>query len=175
RTVTRRTDVVARIGGDEFTVLVQDLARADDAALVALGILEQLSRPCMINDREVPMSASVGISVYPEDGADGETLVRHADLAMYRAKREGKNTYRFFTAAMSDRARERLVLQGSLRRGLERGEFELHYQPTIHHGGPPSLEALIRWRHPDKGLIAPRSEEHTSELQSRSDLVCRLL
>ncbi|PYQ22670.1 MAG: hypothetical protein DMF79_05495 [Acidobacteria bacterium] len=155
RTVTRRTDVVARIGGDEFTVLVQDLARADDAALVALGILEQLSRPCMINDREVPMSASVGISVYPEDGADGETLVRHADLAMYRAKREGKNTYRFFTAAMSDRARERLVLQGSLRRGLERGEFELHYQPTIHHGGPPSLEALIRWRHPDKGLIAP--------------------
>jgi diguanylate cyclase (GGDEF)-like protein/PAS domain S-box-containing protein len=155
RTVTRRTDVVARIGGDEFTVLLQDLARADDAALVALGILEQLSRPCMINEREVPMSASVGISVYPEDGADGETLVRHADLAMYRAKREGKNTYRFFTAAMSDRARERLVLQGSLRRGLERGEFELHYQPTLHHDGPPSLEALIRWRHPEKGLIAP--------------------
>ncbi len=155
RTVTRRTDVVARIGGDEFTVLVQDLARADDAALVALGILEQLSRPCVINDREVPMSASVGISVYPEDGADGETLLRHADLAMYRAKREGKNTYRFFTTAMSDRARERLVLQGGLRRGLERGEFELHYQPTIHQGGPPSLEALLRWRHPDKGLIAP--------------------
>ncbi len=155
RTVTRRTDVVARIGGDEFTVLVQDLSRADDAALVALGIIEQLSRPCTINDREVPISASVGISVYPEDGADGETLLRHADLAMYRAKREGKNTYRFFTTAMSDRARERLVLQGSLRRGLERGEFELLYQPTIHHEGPPSLEALIRWRHPDKGLIAP--------------------
>src|SRR5260370_34557481 len=115
----------------------------------------QVPRPGTINDREGPISARGGISVYPEDGADGETLLRHADLAMYRAKREGKNTYRFFTTAMSDRARERLVLQGSLRRGLERGEFELLYQPTIHHEGPPSLEALIRWRHPDKGLIAP--------------------
>jgi len=155
KTVTRRTDVVARIGGDEFTVLVQDLARADDAALVALGLLEQLSRPSTINDREVPVSASVGISVYPEDGADGETLLRHADLAMYRAKQEGKNTYRFFTTTMSERARERLVLQGGLRRALERGEFELHYQPTLHRGAPPSLEALIRWRHPERGLIAP--------------------
>jgi predicted signal transduction protein with EAL and GGDEF domain len=155
KTVTRRTDVVARIGGDEFTVLVEDLGRADDAALVAFGILEQISRPCTINEREVAMSASAGVSVYPEDGVDAETLLRHADLAMYRAKQEGRNTYRFFTTAMSDRARERMVLQGSLRQALERGEFELHYQPTLHRGGPPSLEALIRWRHPERGLIAP--------------------
>jgi diguanylate cyclase (GGDEF)-like protein/PAS domain S-box-containing protein len=155
KTVTRRTDVVARIGGDEFTILVEDLGRADDAALVAFGILEQISRPCMINEREVAMSASAGVSVYPEDGVDAETLLRHADLAMYRAKQEGRNTYRFFTTAMSDRARERMVLQGSLRQALERGEFELHYQPTLHRGGPPSLEALIRWRHPERGLIAP--------------------
>jgi diguanylate cyclase (GGDEF)-like protein/PAS domain S-box-containing protein len=155
KTVTRRTDVVARIGGDEFTILVEDLGRADDAALVAVGILDQISRPCTINEREVAMSASAGISVYPEDGVDAETLLRHADLAMYRAKQEGRNTYRFFTTAMSDRARERMVLQGSLRQALERGEFELHYQPTLHRGGPPSLEALIRWRHPARGLIAP--------------------
>jgi diguanylate cyclase (GGDEF)-like protein/PAS domain S-box-containing protein len=155
KAVTRRTDVVARIGGDEFTILVEDLGRADDAALVAFNLLEQVSRPCTINEREVAMSASAGISVYPEDGTDPETLLRHADLAMYRAKQEGRNTYRFFTTTMSERARDRMVLQGSLRQALERGEFELHYQPTLHRGGPPSLEALIRWRHPERGLVAP--------------------
>jgi diguanylate cyclase (GGDEF)-like protein len=155
KTVTRRTDVVARIGGDEFTILVEDLGRADDAALVALGVLAQIAAPCTINEREVAMSASAGISVYPEDGVEAETLLRHADLAMYRAKQEGRNTYRFFTTAMSERARERMILQGSLRQALERGEFELHYQPTLHRDGAPSLEALIRWRHPERGLIAP--------------------
>jgi diguanylate cyclase (GGDEF)-like protein/PAS domain S-box-containing protein len=155
RGCTRRTDVVARIGGDEFTILVQDLARPDDASLVAQGVLDALSRPFHLNERDVPMSASIGLSVHPEDGADGEVLLRHADLAMYRAKQEGKSTYRFFTVAMSERARERMALQGSLRRALEHDEFELHYQPVFHKGARPSLEALIRWRHPEKGLVTP--------------------
>ncbi len=163
RACTRKTDVVARIGGDEFTILVQDLARADDASFVAQGVLDALSRSFHLNERDVPMSASIGLSVYPEDGREGEMLLRHADLAMYRAKQEGKSTYRFFTVAMSERARERMALQGSLRRALERGEFELHYQPVLHKGGPPSLEALIRWRHPDKGLIAPGEFIHGAE------------
>jgi diguanylate cyclase (GGDEF)-like protein/PAS domain S-box-containing protein len=155
RGCTRKTDVVARIGGDEFTILVQDLARPDDASLVAQGVLDALSRSFHLNERDVPMSASIGVSVHPEDGAAGEVLLRHADLAMYRAKQEGKSTYRFFTVAMSDRVRERMALQGSLRRALEHGEFELHYQPVFHRGRRPSLEALIRWRHPEKGLITP--------------------
>jgi EAL domain-containing protein (putative c-di-GMP-specific phosphodiesterase class I) len=111
----------------------------------------------------VPMSASIGLSVHPEDGTEGETLLRHADLAMYRAKQEGKSTYRFFTVAMSERARERMALQGSLRRALERGEFELHYQPVFRKGGRPSLEALLRWRHPERGLIAPGEFIHGAE------------
>jgi diguanylate cyclase (GGDEF)-like protein/PAS domain S-box-containing protein len=155
RASTRKTDTVARIGGDEFTVVVHDLGRADDAAVVAQGLLEQLARPCVVGDREVTITASVGISVFPEDGTDGGTLLRNADLAMYRAKQEGKNGYRFFTASMSERARERMSLQSSLRRAVETGEFEMHYQPVIHGSGAPSLEALIRWRHPERGLVLP--------------------
>src|SRR5262249_34357102 len=163
RGCTRRSDLVARIGGDEFTILVQDLARPDDASLVAQGVLDALSRSFHLNERDVPLSASIGLSVHPEDGAEGETLLRHADLAMYRAKQEGKSTYRFFTVAMSERARERMALQGNLRRGLERGEFELHYQPVFRRAGRPSLEALIRWRHPEKGLITPADFIHGAE------------
>jgi diguanylate cyclase (GGDEF)-like protein/PAS domain S-box-containing protein len=155
RASTRKSDTVARIGGDEFTVMVQDLGRADDAAVVAQGLLDQLSRPCLLGDREVTVTASVGISVFPEDGTDGGTLLKNADLAMYRAKQEGKNAFRFFTASMSERARERMLLQSSLRRAVETGEFEMHYQPVVHGGGAPSLEALIRWRHPEKGLVPP--------------------
>ena len=156
RRTTRRTDGVARIGGDEFTVLLQDLERGDDAALAAQAILDELARPCTVGDRDVALRASVGIAVYPEDGADGQALLRHADLAMYRAKQEGKGTYRFFTPAMSERAHERMLLLSSLRRGLERGELTLRYQPVVHRDGSPlSLEALVRWRHPELGELGP--------------------
>ena len=157
RAGTRSTDLVARIGGDEFTVLVQNLARAADAALVARGLLERLARPCRADDHDVTLSASAGISVYPEDGTDADTLLRNADLAMYRAKQEGKNTYRFFTAEMSERALERMLLLDSLRVALERDEFEIVYLPVVHRGGAPSLEALLRWRHPKLGLVTPAS------------------
>jgi diguanylate cyclase (GGDEF)-like protein/PAS domain S-box-containing protein len=164
RKSTRRTDTMARIGGDEFTVLVQDLERGDDAALAAQAILDELVRPCIIADREVPVSASVGIAVYPEDGKDGQSLLRHADLAMYRAKQEGKSTYRFFTPAMSRRAHERMLLLSSLKRGLERDEFALRYQPVIHREGPPlSLEALVRWEHPETGEVSPDRFIQTAE------------
>jgi predicted signal transduction protein with EAL and GGDEF domain len=122
---------------------------------VAEGLLEQISRSFPLGDREVTITASVGISVFPEDGNEGGTLLRNADLAMYRAKQEGKNGYRFFTASMSERARERMLLQGSLRRAAQAREFELHYQPVVHRDSAPSLEALIRWRHPERGLVAP--------------------
>jgi len=155
RAGTRSSDLVARIGGDEFTVLVQDLARADDAALVARGLLERLAEPLGLADEEVSLSASAGISVFPEDGDDALTLLRHADLAMYRAKQEGKNDYRFFIAEMSVRARERMALLDGMRAALERNEFEVVYQPIVRREGAPSLEALLRWRHPELGLIAP--------------------
>jgi diguanylate cyclase (GGDEF)-like protein/PAS domain S-box-containing protein len=157
RAGTRSSDLVARIGGDEFTVLVQNLARADDAALVARGLLDRLARPCRADDHDVAISASAGISVYPEDGTDADTLLRNADLAMYRAKQEGKNTYRFFTAEMSERALERMLLLDSLRVAMERDEFEIVYLPVVHRGAPPSLEALLRWRHPKLGVVTPAS------------------
>jgi diguanylate cyclase (GGDEF)-like protein len=155
RAGTRSSDLVARIGGDEFTVLVQDLSRADDAALVARGLLERLVRPVALDDEEVSLSASAGISVFPEDGDDALTLLRHADLAMYRAKQEGKNDYRFFIREMSERARERMALLDGLRAALERDEFSLVYQPIVRREGPPSLEALLRWRHPKGGMVTP--------------------
>jgi EAL domain-containing protein (putative c-di-GMP-specific phosphodiesterase class I) len=106
----------------------------------------------------------VGIAVYPEDGRDGQSLLRHADLAMYRAKQEGKSTYRFFTPAMSRRAHERMLLLSSLRRGLERGEFTLRYQPVVHRDGAPlSLEALVRWEHPETGEVSPDRFIQTAE------------
>jgi diguanylate cyclase (GGDEF)-like protein len=157
RAGTRSSDLVARIGGDEFTVLVPSLTRADDAALVAHGLLEKLAHPCSIQEREVTLSASAGISVYPEDGTESGVLLRHADLAMYRAKQEGKNTYRFFTAEMSERALERMSLLEGLRLALERDEFEVVYLPVVDRRGPPGLEALLRWRHPKLGLVTPAS------------------
>ena len=157
RAGTRSSDLVARIGGDEFTVLVQNLARADDAALVARGLLDRLARPCRADNHDVTLSASAGISVYPEDGTDADALLRNADLAMYRAKQEGKNTYRFFTAEMSERALERMLLLDSLRSALERDEFEIVYLPVVYKDQSPSLEALLRWRHPKLGLVAPAS------------------
>ena len=157
RAGTRTSDLVARIGGDEFTVLLQNLSRADDAALVARGLLDRLAKTCRTDNHDVTLSASAGISVYPEDGTDADTLLRNADLAMYRAKQEGKNTYRFFTAEMSERALERMLLLDSLRSALERDEFEIVYLPVVHKHQAPSLEALLRWRHPKLGLVAPAS------------------
>jgi diguanylate cyclase (GGDEF)-like protein/PAS domain S-box-containing protein len=157
RAGTRSSDLLSRIGGDEFTLIVQDLPRADDAALVARGLLERLARPCTVHDHEIPISGSAGIAVYPEDGTDAVDLLRHADLAMYRAKQDGKNTYRFFTGEMSERARGRMLLLDGLRAALDRDEFELVYLPVVQRHGPTVLEALLRWRHPSLGVVLPAS------------------
>ena len=152
----RRGDTVARLSGDEFTIVLADLAHADDAARVAQKILEALARPMPIAGRDLFVSASLGITLYPLDTRDSQELLRNADIAMYRAKEHGRNNYQFYTAEMTSKAFKHMSIESALRRALEQNEFTLHYQPIVDakHGKTISLEALIRWQH-DAGLIPP--------------------
>lgn len=158
-TVTRAAEegneTVARLGGDEFVVLLGDIRRPEDAALVARRILAELEPPFQLGGTEMRVSSSIGIASFPNDGSDESTLLKCADLAMYRVKTDGRNGYRFYTPALNTRVVERLTLEGSLRRALERGEFELHYQPQVDcsKGIVLGAEALVRWRNPDAGLV----------------------
>ncbi|MBI3609120.1 MAG: EAL domain-containing protein [Nitrospirae bacterium] len=153
----RKSDTVARMGGDEFMLLLPELRKAEDAAVVAHKILEAVEPPFNLEDREFYLTASIGISLYPDDGEDAQTLVKSADTAMYRAKEQGRNHYQFFSSAMKMVASERLALENSLRRALERREFMVHYQPQIHlpTGEITGMEALARWQHPERGLVSP--------------------
>jgi diguanylate cyclase len=153
----RKEDTLARLGGDEFVMLVNDVETPQDAETVARKVLTQVSLPTRLSGLEVHVSPSVGICLCPDDGANAETLLQHADAAMYHAKKKGRNTYQFFAPAMNAFARERLELESGLRTALARREFELHYQPKVDiaTGRIESAEALIRWRHPKRGLIAP--------------------
>ncbi len=153
----RETDLAARRGGDEFTVILDGIRRGQDAARVARKILLALQRPFHVDQHELFVGASIGISLFPADGQDVETLVKHADIAMYRAKAQGGSTYRFFLPDMNDKALERLALEQSLRLAIEREEFVLHYQPRVDlaSGRIVGMEALVRWQHPDLGLIYP--------------------
>ncbi len=156
RTQVRESDAVARLGGDEFVVVLIDIARPEDVAQVARKILRTLSAPVDLGGDEIVLSASIGISLSPEDGSDVKTLLRHADAALYYAKESGKNNYCFHTASLSARAHHRLTVESSLRRALDRHEFLLEYQPVVAHGGLISAaEALLRWRHPKQGIISP--------------------
>ncbi|WP_304012131.1 putative bifunctional diguanylate cyclase/phosphodiesterase [Methyloversatilis discipulorum] len=150
-------EVVARLGGDEFTVLLTDLSRAEDAARVAARICAELGRPLQVAHVELVVTASIGIAIFPDNGADPETLLRHADMAMYAAKQRGRNTYEFFTEAMQQQAVERLSLEQDLARALESGQFSLHYQPQVDAGSGRivSAEALLRWEHPQRGMVSP--------------------
>ena len=150
-------EVVARLGGDEFTVLLTDLSRAEDAARVAARICAELGRPLQVAHVELVVTASIGIAIFPDNGADPETLLRHADMAMYAAKQRGRNTYEFFTEAMQQQAVERLSLEQDLARALESGQFSLHYQPQVDAGSGRivSAEALLRWQHPQRGMVSP--------------------
>jgi len=153
----RTGDTLARVSGDEFAAVLADLARPEDAALVAQKILEALSRPFTLLGEETFLSACVGIAAYPADGADAGTLLAGAEAAMYRAKQAGRNGYQFFTAEITQRTRARAGFALELRRALERDEFRLAYQPKVQldSGVPCGLEALLRWEHPERGVVLP--------------------
>ncbi|WP_321368986.1 EAL domain-containing protein [uncultured Desulfuromusa sp.] len=157
RSVLRDCDTVCRLGGDEFVVLVDDIANRNSASMIACKILEALAHSTVLKGKEVSSSTSVGISLYPEDGADPDTLLKNADTAMYQAKESGRNTYRFYSSEMNSKALEQLLLANDLRKGLERNEFYLDYQPQmdLHEGRITGTEALLRWQHADFGKISP--------------------
>jgi diguanylate cyclase (GGDEF)-like protein/PAS domain S-box-containing protein len=153
----RGSDTVSRQGGDEFVILLSEIAYPEDAATSARKILLSLSAPHSIVGQYLHIDGSIGISIYPEDGEDAETLIKNADTAMYHAKENGRNNFQFFKAEMNLKAVERQSLESGLRRALEREEFLLHYQPKVNleTGDITGVEALIRWRQPDRGLVPP--------------------
>jgi diguanylate cyclase (GGDEF)-like protein/PAS domain S-box-containing protein len=153
----RDSDTVSRQGGDEFVVLLSDLARPEDAIISVNRMLMMLAAPHFIGQHDLCVTASIGVSVYPDDGLNAETLIKNADTAMYQAKENGRQSYQFFKPAMNVRAVERQSIEESLRRALERQEFALHYQPKVdlRTGAINGAEALIRWTHPTRGLVPP--------------------
>jgi len=153
----RGDEMLARLGGDEFVLLVPQLQTADESAAVAEHLRISLERPFKIGEHELFITASIGISCYPQDGRDFEAMLRTADAAVYRAKRSGRNAVAFYSAEIDAAAQERFVLQNGLPHALARGEFILEYQPTIdlRNNAVTGVEALIRWRHPQLGLVPP--------------------
>ncbi|MBN2143358.1 MAG: EAL domain-containing protein [Candidatus Aureabacteria bacterium] len=155
----RETDTLARMGGDEFIFILTDIKKVQHATLVAKKILYELSKGFFLGEREWFIGASMGVSLYPMDGENMETLVKHADIAMYRAKNQGKNSYQLYTPEINTRTFEQLAMENSLRKALDHGEFTLYYQPRINlvAGLISGVEALIRWKHPDLGIVSPDS------------------
>ena len=153
----RAEDTVGRVSGDEFAVVLGELASADHAAIVAQKILDALARPFDLGANEAYVTASIGISVFPSDGDEAETLLQNADMAMYRAKELTRNAYCFFTSEMNQRSLAKLQLNTDLRHAIDRREFVLHYQPKIDlaDGRIRGAEALLRWNHPQRGMVAP--------------------
>lgn len=153
----RATDTAARLGGDEFTAILPGIQRSQDVARVANKILDALARPFVQDGIELYITTSIGISMFPSDGVDSETLLKNADIAMYRAKANGRNNFQFYTPAMNERALERMELEYSLRQAVERDEFVLHYQPQVDvsTGRIVGMEALLRWKHPTLGMLMP--------------------
>lgn len=152
----RDSDIVARLGGDEFAVLLEQYQQPTDLGSVATKVLDAFKRPYWLSDQEYLISASIGISTFPSDGADVGTLLRNADAAMYRAKSEGSG-YQFYSMEMNEHSKARFEMEVSLRHAIENNEFLLHYQPKVdlHSGHAVGLEALIRWKHPQMGMVSP--------------------
>jgi EAL domain-containing protein (putative c-di-GMP-specific phosphodiesterase class I) len=166
----RKSDTVSRQGGDEFVILLSETTNPGDAAKSANKIILSLSGPHSIGGQDLYIDGSIGISVYPGDGADAETLIKNADTAMYHAKEHGRNNFQFFEAEMNSKAVERQSLESGLRLALERREFLLHYQPKVNldTGEVTGVEALIRWLRPDRGLVPP---SHFIPVAEDSDLI----
>jgi diguanylate cyclase (GGDEF)-like protein len=157
KATVRPTDHVVRLGGDEFTIILRPLGEAGDAAAVAGRIIEAFRHPFELARGKQQIGASIGISLFPQDGTDAETLLKNSDIAMYQAKAKGKGHYRFYEESQSELLKNRLDNERALQLALEEDQFELHYQPRIdtRTGELRSLEALVRWRHPERGLVSP--------------------
>lgn len=153
----REGDTIARLGGDEFTVILPQLKSIEDAALVADKIIENLTAPFFIEGVELTVTVSIGISVFPMDGEDAETLIKNADTALYRAKENGRNGYQLYTATMNATVFKRFSLETKLRHAIKDSELEVYYQPQadMQTGNITGMEALVRWNHPDLGLVPP--------------------
>ena len=157
RGCVRETDTVSRLGGDEFTVVLHDLESSDCIERVARTILEELSEPFTLNGQRAYISASIGITLFPDDAQDVDTLLKNADQAMYAAKGLGRNRFHYFTPSMQEAAKSRMLLVNDLRESLSENQFRLHYQPIVdlQTGKVQKAEALIRWHHPTRGLVSP--------------------
>jgi diguanylate cyclase (GGDEF)-like protein/PAS domain S-box-containing protein len=153
----RASDTISRTGGDEFNILLTEIPHADDIIIIAQKVVRSFDKPFVLNGHEVNMSTSIGISIYPEDGESIEALFRNADIAMYHAKEQGGNSYQFYNPSMNKRSVERLRLESQLIQALEHGEFVVYYQPQfiIDDRQVYCVEALVRWRHPERGLLDP--------------------
>jgi len=153
----RESDLIAHISGDEFVVLLERCNDPAAAIAVARKLLTAAARPILLNGQELALTASVGIALHPADGADGETLLKHADIALFRAKEQGRNNYQFYSAQMNTHTAERLALEAKLRHALDRGELSLHYQPKfdIRTRQVTGVEALLRWNNPELGAVSP--------------------
>lgn len=155
--VCRGADTLARLAGDEFVMLLEGMGSAEAAAAIACRVLAALAPPVNAGGRDIDVAASLGLALYPDDGNDSETLLCNADAAMYAAKAAGRNTFRFYNAAMNRRASQRLALESDLRRAVARNQLELFYQPQVRSadGTLAGVEALLRWHHPERGLVSP--------------------
>jgi diguanylate cyclase (GGDEF)-like protein/PAS domain S-box-containing protein len=157
KSCVNEADTVARIGGDEFVILLPEITREDNIGNIANKILEAIREPILIDSHELYISVSIGVTIYPDDGEDVETLLTNADVAMYRAKEKGKNNFQLYTPLLNEKALERLAMENSLRRALEYKEFVVYYQPKVNTKTEQiiGMEALIRWQHPNWGLVPP--------------------
>jgi diguanylate cyclase (GGDEF)-like protein/PAS domain S-box-containing protein len=157
QSLVRESDIIARLGGDEFAIVQTGLRRDADAAMLAQRIRNGFQSPYALKEHQIVTDVSIGIAVAPADGEDADKLLRHADLALYAAKADGRATHRFFEPQMDGRLKERRAVEVALRAALVNGEFELHYQPVVNlaRGEISGCEALLRWRHPQRGMILP--------------------
>jgi diguanylate cyclase (GGDEF)-like protein len=166
----RQGDTVARMGEDEFAVMLEGVDKGEHISTAVRKLLQRLKEPFVVDARQFTPSASIGISIYPADGIEAGTLLKHADMAIYRAKQQGRGSYRFFSASMNEEMERRGVMEASLRRAVERDEFVLHYEPRMSAktGRITGVEALIRWKHPELGLVA---QPDFSALAEQTDLI----
>jgi diguanylate cyclase (GGDEF)-like protein/PAS domain S-box-containing protein len=157
RSALRDTDTVARLSGDEFVVILTEHEDQQLSVDIVQRLMDSVAQPVMLGSKEFFVTCSIGVAAYPTDGAPAESLIEHADIAMYRAKKLGRNNFQFYTPAMNEEAMERVRIESALRNALERDEFVLHYQPQVDlaSGEIVGMEALLRWQHPEMGMVAP--------------------